>query len=297
MRFGPFLCERARLGIVHAFWISPVLMGEEPAIAPGLILFLCNFTMATKPHDGAAEEELLGWREVHAELVAAVISERETIAGLKAQKRYWLEEISANLTEDGKLTNSSVWKKPTPLKKAIKKSIGKKELKKTVGTKRKKEASIDSKTSKKARKKKSGEEEKKPTTAPAKSKVQKVKVRVEKANPKVEQLQGDDGRSSVDSYSAVHQKHGPQSSVHQQSQPPPHWGPSHHNFPMMAAVAFGSNPPVPGYPAMVHQQPPPQGYPQYYRPPSANPSHAYPLHRTYASIQDAADEESDEDPF
>jgi hypothetical protein len=48
---------------------------------------------------------------------------------------------------------------------------------------------------------------------------------------------------------------------------------------------------------MVHQQPPPQGYPQYYRPPSANPSHAYPLHRTYASIQDAADEESDEDPF
>ena len=49
-------------------------------------------------------------------LTEAVIVAKEAVAAAKAQRRYWLEEIAANLTTEGKLTATSVWKKPTKVK-------------------------------------------------------------------------------------------------------------------------------------------------------------------------------------
>jgi hypothetical protein len=70
------------------------------------------------------EEETLhqtpleAWRQVHAQLLRAVTMAREAVAAKKAQRRFWMEEICANLTEEGSLTSSSVWKRPVPSRKA-----------------------------------------------------------------------------------------------------------------------------------------------------------------------------------
>lgn len=63
-----------------------------------------------------SQSELTAWREVHKRLTEAVIIAKEAVAAAKAQRRYWLEEIAANLTTEGKLTATSVWKKPTKVK-------------------------------------------------------------------------------------------------------------------------------------------------------------------------------------
>jgi hypothetical protein len=42
------------------------------------------------------------------------------VTAAKAQRRYWLEEIAANLTPEGKLTALSIWKKPTKVKAVVK---------------------------------------------------------------------------------------------------------------------------------------------------------------------------------
>jgi len=57
------------------------------------------------------ESELQAWREVHEHLSKAVLVAKEAVAVAKAQRRYWLEEICANLTPEGKLINTSTWKK------------------------------------------------------------------------------------------------------------------------------------------------------------------------------------------
>lgn len=64
------------------------------------------------------------WKEVHSVLTEAVNREKETITSLRAQRRYWLEELGANL-DQGKLTATSVWRKPIALKKGRKKTPGK----------------------------------------------------------------------------------------------------------------------------------------------------------------------------
>ncbi|KAI2496868.1 hypothetical protein MHU86_17615 [Fragilaria crotonensis] len=64
--------------------------------------------------------EIKAWREVHARLTEAVIVAKEAVAAAKAQRRYWLEEIAANLTPEGKLTAASIWKKPSKVKAVVK---------------------------------------------------------------------------------------------------------------------------------------------------------------------------------
>jgi hypothetical protein len=59
------------------------------------------------------ESELKAWEEAHRHLSRAVLVSKEAVALAKAQRRYWMEEICANLTPEGKPTATSVWKKPT----------------------------------------------------------------------------------------------------------------------------------------------------------------------------------------
>lgn len=57
--------------------------------------------------------ELEAWRQVHAHLSKAILVATEAVAVAKAQRRFWCEEIHANLTLEGKLVNTSSWKKST----------------------------------------------------------------------------------------------------------------------------------------------------------------------------------------
>lgn len=59
----------------------------------------------------ASDDELQAWREVHAHLSKAVLVAQEAVAVAKTTRRYWLEEICANVTPEGKLVNTSSWKK------------------------------------------------------------------------------------------------------------------------------------------------------------------------------------------
>ena len=67
--------------------------------------------------DTGSTSELDSWKQVHAQLVHALSIAREAVAAKKLQRRLWLEEICANLTEEGKLTPTSVWTRPTLYKK------------------------------------------------------------------------------------------------------------------------------------------------------------------------------------
>lgn len=68
-------------------------------------------TEGTPPPNSTAEEELEAWREVHKKLSLAVLVAKEAVDVAKAQRRFWCEEIHANLTPEGKLLNTSTWKK------------------------------------------------------------------------------------------------------------------------------------------------------------------------------------------
>jgi hypothetical protein len=50
------------------------------------------------------------WKNVHQMLLEAVQATEQTVTILKIQKRYWLEEICSNLTNDGKLAANSTWR-------------------------------------------------------------------------------------------------------------------------------------------------------------------------------------------
>lgn len=62
-------------------------------------------------------EDLEAWKQVHAALLQAVFKAQDAVDAAKAQRRYWMEEVCANLTPDGKLKPTSVWKRPVPLPK------------------------------------------------------------------------------------------------------------------------------------------------------------------------------------
>ena len=66
-----------------------------------------------------AEEDgdLDSWREVHRTLIEAVKVAEEAVASQKAQRRYWLEELCANLDDEGMHQPTSVWKRPATVKK------------------------------------------------------------------------------------------------------------------------------------------------------------------------------------
>lgn len=116
-------------------------------------------------HDGDADssvdhsEDWEEWREVHAKLIQAVRKSQEAVAIQKAQRRYWLEEIAWNLSEDGSLTSASAWKRPVPVTKTSSKKGALKSASAAGSYKRKKKdaaslESSDSRPAKKARKKK-----------------------------------------------------------------------------------------------------------------------------------------------
>ena len=64
-----------------------------------------------------ADAELEAWRETRQNLIEAVLVARESVAAAKSQRRYWLEELCANLTPEGKLGTNSTWRS-APTKKA-----------------------------------------------------------------------------------------------------------------------------------------------------------------------------------
>lgn len=72
------------------------------------------------------QSELETWREAHKNLMDAVIVAREAVDAAKAQRRYWMEEICANLSPEGRLTQNSLWRqRVTPKKAAPKKKASK----------------------------------------------------------------------------------------------------------------------------------------------------------------------------
>lgn len=77
-------------------------------------------TDATDATTSSTEAELQAWREVHEHLSKAVLVADEAVNVAKAQRRYWLEIFCANLTPEGKLVNTSAWKKATTRKTAAK---------------------------------------------------------------------------------------------------------------------------------------------------------------------------------
>jgi hypothetical protein len=65
--------------------------------------------------DTAADESssIDPWQQIHTTLLAAVREAELAVAAQKSQRRFWLEELCGNLTEDGSLTATSVWKRST----------------------------------------------------------------------------------------------------------------------------------------------------------------------------------------
>lgn len=74
--------------------------------------------------NNSTEAELQAWREVHHHLSKAVLVAKEAVAVAKAQRRYWCEELVANLTPEGKPINTSTWKKSTRKTAAKRKQAG-----------------------------------------------------------------------------------------------------------------------------------------------------------------------------
>jgi hypothetical protein len=64
-------------------------------------------------------EEKDMWLETHRLLSQAVLVANEAVDAARAQRRYWMEEICANLTADGTLISTSGWKIPTAPKKMV----------------------------------------------------------------------------------------------------------------------------------------------------------------------------------
>ena len=95
---------------------------------------------SSSTNEGDAVPQLEVWQEVHSSLLHAIRKSQAGIAVEKAQRRFWLEEIAANLNEDGTLKNKSIWQRPAPL------------LRHTVGGAAKKAAAASSTGSKKRKK-------------------------------------------------------------------------------------------------------------------------------------------------
>jgi hypothetical protein len=82
--------------------------------------------MSNDSHDGGEETELEKWESIHALLKRSVLKAQAAVAVQQAQKRYWLEQLAANLNDAGKVeTTTSTWKKMNmKLPKAMKSAAG-----------------------------------------------------------------------------------------------------------------------------------------------------------------------------
>jgi hypothetical protein len=157
---------------------------------------------SSSDEEGHSQNELDSWRQVHEQLTNAVIIAKEAVAAKKLQRRFWLEEICANLTEEGKLTSNSVWKRPIPVKKIVVKRTPK--PKEPVVKKRKPKAEPKPK---KPRKKKSiGDDDEEGLGLPKKKKIRLKlnieNIEVQEAEP-VEVAADDDLQHSQDASETV----------------------------------------------------------------------------------------------
>jgi hypothetical protein len=134
--------------------------------------------------DEESQVEVEAWKQVHEHLTNAVIVAKEAVAAKKAQRRFWMEEICANLTPEGKLTVNSVWNRPSIIKKTVIKRIQKpKAVEVAVKKPRKRKASTEPNTDKpkKVRKKKI------PTDSNTPPKPKKIRLKTNKKG-KMKQL-------------------------------------------------------------------------------------------------------------
>jgi hypothetical protein len=210
-----------------------------------------------------AASELESWRQVHGSLIEAVKVAEEAVAAQKAQRRYWLEEICANLDEEGMHQPTSVWKRPQV---TIKKQLPKRISSKPPAVKRKK--SIEPKPGKKARKRKSedgglGEETSRATSKPKKStsaaKAKKAVPTPEPSPAEIDEEQEmrendqhqrvsnaaaaptlqDYGSQSDQAHSAYHHHHHHHHHPPHVAQQPAHWGPGAQNNNLQMMVCYG----------------------------------------------------------
>ena len=125
--------------------------------------------------DQSNQNELEAWRQVHEHLTKAVGIAREAVAAKKLQRRFLMEEICGNMMEEGKLTQTSVWKRPVQPKKTAKKSAPKQ--KETTTKKRKKKAEPKPKRTKKKKKEKAIDEDMEDEEEP---KAKKIRLKLKK---------------------------------------------------------------------------------------------------------------------
>jgi hypothetical protein len=186
-------------------------------------------TVTRDVSSSAAPSELDAWKEVHATLTEAVKRSQDAVHAQKAQRRFWMEEICANLTGEGKLKPSSVWKRPVVQKKSAVKKIS---VPKTTGTKRKRK-DPDAKPAKKPRKKKAANNEGE-SDAPKPKKI-KISMKKKAAVPEAFLHQPKEDLDESETYS--NDSSGMQQGEYALVPPPPgpQWGaaPAHNPLQMM----------------------------------------------------------------
>ena len=143
-----------------------------------------------------SQNELDAWRQVHEQLTNAVIIAKEAVAAKKLQRRFWLEEICANLTEEGKLTASSVWTRPVP----VKKTVVKRALKPKEPVVKKRKPKAEPKPKKPRKKKSLGDDDEE---GQPKKKIIRLKLNKEAQEAEPVEVAADDDQHSQDASETV----------------------------------------------------------------------------------------------
>lgn len=140
-------------------------------------------SVASSEGEQGHNNELDAWREVHGLLTNALLVAKEAVGAKKVQRRFWLEEICANLTDGGKLTQNSVWLRPSPPKKTATKRAAKPPTAVPPTKKPRKKKSTDGTPAaagktKKLRKRKTNEEDDNDEQSPARPKAKKIRLKL-----------------------------------------------------------------------------------------------------------------------
>jgi hypothetical protein len=182
----------------------------------------------------AAPSELDAWKEVHATLTEAVKRAQDAVHAQKAQRRFWMEEICANLTGEGKLKPTSVWKRPVVQKKS---AVKKPTVPKTAGTKRKKK-DPEAKPAKKPRKKKAANNEGE-SDGPKPKKI-KISLKKKPAVPEAFIRQPEEELDESETYSndSSGMQQGEYGMVPPPLPPGPQWGAAPAHNPLQMMVRF-----------------------------------------------------------
>jgi hypothetical protein len=193
-------------------------------------------TMTADYSSSVAPSELNAWKEVHATLTEAVKRAQDAVHAQKTQRRFWMEEICANLTGEGKLKPTSVWKRPVVQKKS---AVKKPSVPKPAGTKRKKkDPDTTAKPAKKPRKKKAANNEGE-SDGPKPKKI-KISLKKKTAVPEAFLHQTEEDLDESETYS--NDSSGMQQGGYALGPPPPppgpQWGapPAHNPLQMMVRI-------------------------------------------------------------